>query len=188
MGTSPQPPRPPGGLDKHMLATALVLLALIIGSAIIMIWIGLRFLAGNVHVQVRQKEGAKREVTIDTPAGSLQVDKDVDPAEIDLPIYPGAVRAKTSGSATVNLDLPNDETVRVWSAKFETSDSLEQVSKFYDQQLGRKVTRYQARNRQGKTVFEIKQGGQDRIVAIGTQGGKTWIQLARVVHGSAEPN
>ena len=171
-----------------MLATALLLLGLIIGSAIIMIWIGLRFLAGNVHVQVRQKEGAKREVTIDTPAGSLHVYENVNPEQLDLPLYPGAIRAKTSGSAAVNLDLPNDESLKVWAAKFETSDSIEQVSKFYNQQLGREVTRYQARNPQGKTIFEIKRGGQDRIVAIETQGGKTWIQLARVVHGSAEPD
>ncbi|HVB29586.1 MAG TPA: hypothetical protein VNG91_07245 [Terriglobia bacterium] len=189
MGISPQPPSPPGGLtNKHMLGTALIILGLIIGSAIIMIWIGLRFLAGNAHVQVKGQEGARREVTIKTPVGSLEVEENVNPARLGLPIYPGAVRAKTSDSATVNLKLPNDETLRVWAAKFETADSLEQVSKFYNQHLGREVTRYQARTREGKTVYEIKQGGEDRIVALETQGGKTWIQLARVLHGASEPN
>lgn len=189
MGTSPQPPRPREGLtEKRMIGTALIILGLIIGSAIIMIWIGLRFLASNVHVQVNRKEGAGKEVTIKTPAGSLHVEEDVNPARLGLPIYPGAVRARPSGSAGVNLELPNDETLRVWAAKFETPDSLGQVSKFYDQQLGQEVTRYQARTREGKTVFEIKQGDEDRIVALERHGDKTWIQLARVFHGASEPD
>jgi hypothetical protein len=189
LGISPQPTSPPGGLtNKHMLGAALVILGLIIGSAIIMIWIGLRFLAGNVHVQVKGQEGAGREVTIKTPVGSLRVEEKLNPARLGLPIYPGAVRAKTCDSAAVNLELPNDEMLRVWAAKFETADSPEQVSNFYDQQLRGELTRYQARTREGKTVFEIKHGDEDRIVALERQGGKTWIQLARVLHGASEPN
>jgi hypothetical protein len=189
VGNSPQTSSPPDGAsNKHMIGMALLIVGLIIASGIIMIWIGLRFLSSNVHVQVSRKEDARKEVTIKTPVGSLQVEEEVNPARLGLPVYPGAVREKTSDSATVNFELPNDETLRVWAAKFETPDSLEQVSKFYDQHLGREVTRYLARTREGKTVFEIKQGDEDRIVAIERHGDRTWIQLARVIHGAAEPN
>ncbi len=169
-----------------MLGTALILLGLIIGSAIIMIWIGLRFLASSVHGQSRHEPGVKREVTVNPPAGSLRGKEDVNPEHLGLPLYPGAVQAKPSGSAVVNLDLPDARALRVWAAKFETPDSVQQVSEFYNQHLAGKVTRYQARKAQGKTVFEIKHGGQDRIVAIERQGGKTLIQLARVLHGARQ--
>ena len=168
----------------HTIGMALVIVGLIIGSAIIMIWIGLRFLVGIRHEQANGKEDAGQVVTIHTPAGPLTVQEDVNRARLGLPIYPGAVRAEALGSATINLPLPNDETLRVWTAKYVTPDSLEQVAKYYDQQLHQEGVRQQAPDRAGKTVYEIKQGDEDRIVALETHGDQTWIQLARVVRGA----
>lgn len=189
MERSPQPSEPPGRLsDKQTIGMALIIIGLIIGSAIIMIWIGLRFLVGVHQGQASGEEGAGQELTVKTPAGSLTVQEDVNRARLGLPIYPGAVRAKRSGSATINLQLPNDETLRVWTAKYETPDSIEQVSKFYDQQLRQEGVRQQALAPEGKTVYEIKQGDGDRIVAIERHGDQTWIQLARIVRGAPAPN
>ncbi|HVA00815.1 MAG TPA: hypothetical protein VMV34_04075 [Terriglobia bacterium] len=189
MGIPPRTSAPPGRLsDKHAIGMALIIVGLIIGSAIIMIWIGLRFLVGSRQGEASGKDGAGQGFTIQTPAGSLEVQGDVNRARLGLPIYPGGVQVKTSGSATINLQLPNDQTLRVWTAKYETPDSLEQVSKFYGQQLQQEGVRHQAPNREGKTVYEIKQGDEDRIVALETHGDLTWIQLARVVRGATGPN
>src|SRR5512146_550616 len=167
---------------------ALVIVGLIIGSAIIMIWIGLRFLVGVRHDQANGREDAGQVVTIHTPAGSLTVQEDVNRARLGLPIYPGAVRAVVLSSATINLQLPNDQNLRVWTAKYETSDSLEQVTKFYDRQLQQEGVRSPSSDHNGKTVYEIKQGDEERIVALEMHSDKTSIQLARIARGAPAAN
>jgi hypothetical protein len=187
--SSPQPSEPSGQLsNKHTIGMAVVIIGLIIGSAIIMIWIGLRFLVGVRQDQAGGKEGAGQELTIKTPVGSLTVQEEVNQARLGLPIYPGAARAKTLGSATINLELPNDETLSVWAAKYETPDALEQVSKFYHQQLQPGGVWSQLSAREAKSVYEIRQEDEDRIVTIERRGDRTWIQLVRVFHGATGPN
>lgn len=188
VGSSPQPSEPPRLSDKHTIGMAVVIIGLIIGSAIIMIWIGLRFLVGVRANQAAGNEGSGQALTIKTPMGLLNVQEDVNRARLGLPLYPGAALARTSGSATINLQLPNDEMLRVLAARYQTRDSIEQVSKFYSQQLRQQGLRLQPQDHEGKTVFEFKQGDEDNIVAIERQGDQTWIQLARILHGAAGPN
>jgi hypothetical protein len=188
VGNPPQPSQPPELSNKHTIGMALIIVGLIIGSAILMIWIGLRFLVGIRHDVASEKDDAGQTVTIRTPVGSLEVQEEVNKVRLGLPIYPGAVQAKSSGSATIKLQLPNDQALRVWTAKYETSDSLEQVARFYDQQLRQEGVQPQASQRAGKTVYEIKQGDEERIVALERHGDQTSIQLARIVHGASGPN
>jgi hypothetical protein len=151
------------------------------------IWAGLRYLSSALHVQVAQK-GDNKEVSIKTPMGSLEVHKDVDEASLGLPIYPGATRIKEHGSATVNIDIAEEAGVRVLAGRFETSDAVDKVRTFYHDRLGDQVTKYQEKNAEGKTVFEIKHDKQDKVVALKNYGDKTVIELVRISEGSREAN
>jgi hypothetical protein len=193
MATSPQPPRPPTPpppprTGSHLVAIALLFLALIVLVAGMALWVGVRYLSHAVKVQVQEGASGRREVAIQTPLGSLEVQGDVNEARLGLPIYPGATRVRDKGSATVSLDFPGDEAVRIVAAKFETPDSLEKVKAFYKDRLGNEVTKYVEKTQEGKTVFEMKGRGQDKVVALEEKGTGTVIALVRVTHGAQETN
>jgi hypothetical protein len=151
-------------------------------------WVGLRFLSNAVHVQVGQEGGGKKEVSIKTPLGSLEVNPGVKEASLGLPIYPGANAIKEHDSATVNIDIADETKVRVLAGKFETSDSLDKVTAFYHDRLGAQVTKFKEKDEEGKTVFEIKQDQQQKIVALKSSGDKTVIELVRVSEGKQDAN
>jgi hypothetical protein len=168
-------------------AIVLLALALIVVVAVLAVWTGLRFLSRSVQVHVEEGAGGKKEIAITTPVGSLDIQGEVNEARLGLPLYPGAMRVKKNG-ATVNIDLPGDESVRVAAATFETPDRLEKVKAFYKQRLGSDVTKFTERGPEGKAVFEIKRGGEEKVVALREGSGGTRIELARVTHGPAEAN
>jgi len=167
-------------------AIALLVLALIVLVCGIAVWGGLRFLASAVHVQV--DNGDKKEVSVKTPFGSVEVNKNVNEASLGLPIYPGATRIKEQGSATVNLDIADEAKLHVLAGRFETADSLDKVVAFYHDRLGDQVTSFKDRNEEGKTVFEIKHDKQDKVVALKSSGDKTVIELVRVAEGQSDAN
>ncbi len=193
MATSPQPSRPPAppqppGSRGPVLIIVLLLLALIVLVGGLGVWVGLRFLSNAVHVQVNQEGSGKKEVSIKTPVGSLEVNQDVNEASLGLPIYPGATRLKDHDSATVNIDIADEANVRVLAGKFETPDSVDKVRAFYHDRLGDQVTRFKDKDEEGKTVFEIKHDKQDKVVSLKSDGDKTVIELVRVSEGSREAN
>ena len=193
MATSVQPPRPPAppqppGSRGPIIAIVLLLLALIVLVGVLAVWGGLRFLSNTVHVQVEQQGGGKKDVSIKTPFGSVEVNKDINEASLGLPIYPGAIRIKEHGSATVNLDIADETKLQVLAGKFETTDSFDKVVAFYHARLGDQVTKYKEKNEEGKTVFEIKHDKQDKVVALKSYGDKTVIELVRVSKGPEEAN
>jgi hypothetical protein len=163
-------------------------LALIVLAGGIAVWVGLRFLSNAVHVKVEQGGGAKKEVSIKTPLGSLEVHQDVNEASLGLPIYPGATRIKEHDSATVNIDIADEAKVRVLAGKFETPDSVDKVRAFYQDRLGDQVTKFKEKDEEGKTVFEIKHDKEDKVVALKSHGDKTVIELVRVSEGPPEAN
>ncbi len=193
MATSPQPSRPPvppqpPGSRGPVLIIVLLLLALIVLVGGLGVWVGLRFLSNAVHVQVNQEGSGKKEVSIKTPVGSLEVNQDVNEASLGLPIYPGATRLKDHDSATVNIDIADEANVRVLAGKFETPDSVDKVRAFYHDRLGDQVTRFKDKDEEGKTVFEIKHDKQDKVVSLKSDGDRTVIELVRVSEGSREAN
>jgi hypothetical protein len=183
----PAPPQPPGS-SSHVLTIALLLLALIVVLGGIAVWVGLRFISSAVHVQVEQGGGDKKEVSIKTPLGSLEVQKDVNEASLGLPIYPGATQIKEHDTATVNLDIGDEAKVRILAGKFETPDSVDKVIAFYHDRLGNQVTKFKEKDEEGKTVFEIKHDKQDKVVALKSAGDRTEIELVHVSEGGKEAN
>ena len=188
MATGPVPPRPPAPpqaprSSSNVVAIVLLVLALIVVMAGMAVWGGLRFISNAVHVQVQQADSGKKEVSIKTPLGSLEVNHDVNEASLGLPIYPGATRLPDQESATVNIDIADEAKLRIRAGKFETLDSLDKVRTFYHDRLGDQVTKFKEKDEEGKTVFEIKHDKQEKVVALKSQGDKTLIELVRISQG-----
>ncbi len=193
MGTTPEVPRgpmvpPPPRSSSHIVAIALLVLGLIIVVSGFAVWVGLRIISRGMQVRVEEGGRGQKEVTIRTPVGSLQVHKDVNEASLGLPIYPGAAQVRDEGGATVDLQFPNEQGVRIIAGKFETADGLDKVKDFYRGRLGTEVTKYTDRTHDGKTVFEIKRQDEERVVALKDKGDGTLIELVHVTHGTAEVN
>jgi hypothetical protein len=193
MATSPQPPRPPAPpqpprRSSPVILIVLLVLAMIVVAAGLAVWAGLHVIAHAVHVQVEQSGNGQKEVSIKTPLGSLEVHPDVNAASLDLPIYPGAHRMKDHNSATVDISVADEAKMSVLAAKFETTDSYEKVRIFYHDRLGDQMTKYQEKDEQGKTVFELKNDDEHRVVVLKSAGDKTEIELVRVFEGHNEGN
>ena len=179
---------PPSRTASSVVGVALLVLALIVLLSGAAVWLGLRILAQNVQLQVEEAKSGKKEVSIKTPLGSLEVHHEVDEARLGLPVYPCAERVRDKDSATVSLDFPGQGNFRIMVAKFETRDSLERVREFYKERLGSEVTKFAAKAADGKTVFEIKRAGQEKVVALESMAAGTRIVLVRTVHGREETN
>jgi hypothetical protein len=190
MATSPQPPRPPAPprSGSNILAIVLLGLALIVVVSGLVVWFGLHYLSQNIHVSERQSEAGKKQVAITTPFGGIHVNtgKEVSEASLRLPIYPGAKVVKNDDSATVSLGLPGETSVGIVVGKFETPDPIDKVEAFYHDRLGSEVTKFTQRNNEGKTVFEIKQKDDERVVALKSTDGGTRIELVHVGHALGE--
>ncbi len=200
MASEPQPPRSspplppappvPPRQGHHSLAIVLAILALIVTVAVLAIWVGVQFLS---HSMIRvSRENGEKQVTIRTPAGTLEVNKGerVGEAALGLPIYPGARRLENHHSKSVELSfgLPSGKDMRLVVAKFETADPLDEVEKYYQQQIGDEVTKFTPRDHDGKTVFEIKHQDEEKIVALKREAGETVIDLVHMLRGTPQPN
>lgn len=189
MSTIPHPPRPPAPAkpSSNIVAIVLLLLALVVVVSGIVVWGGLRYLARGVQVHVNEAKNGK-QVSVQTPIGSFEVKKDVNEAQLGLPIYPGATRLKDEDSATINMDFGGEHGVHVVVAKFETTDDLDKVRSFYQDRVGGEVTKFTEKDSEGKTVFEIKRKDQERIIALKRTGSGTRIEIVRVEHGAEQGN
>jgi hypothetical protein len=183
---SPAPPAPPAPArpSSNIVAIVLLLLALIVVVSGIVVWGGLHYLSRGVRVHLNEANG--KQVSVQTPIGSFEVKKDVNEAQLGLPIYPGATRLKDEDSATINMNFGGEQGVHVVVAKFETTDNLDKVRGFYQDRVGGDVTKFTEKDSEGKTVFEIKRKNQERIVTLKSMGGGTRIDLVRVDHGREE--
>ncbi len=193
MATSPVPPRPPSpptppGTHSNYVAIAFLLLALVVVVVGVAIWGGLGLISSAVHIHVNEAGAGKKEVSISTPVGSLEVNKGINEASLGLPIYPGATHMEDKDSATVNIDIADETKVQVLAGKFQTTDSIDKVRDFYHARLGDQVTKYRDRDENGKIVFEVKHDKQEKVVSLKDDGGRTIIELVRVSEGDTQAN
>jgi len=182
--TPPPPPRP----RSNILSIVLLSVGLIVLICVLTVWAGLRFLAHGVRINVSDEGAAKKAVSINTPFGGIQVNKssDVSEAALGLPVYPKAARLHDDSSASVSLGLPGDAALHVAAAKYQTADSIEKVKAFYQDRIGKEVTNYKEKDREGKTVFEIKVGDDVKVVALKDQFDGTRIELVHISAGGGE--
>jgi hypothetical protein len=190
MSTVPAPPSYPRGPAPRAtglwLAIVLMILALILVVSGVVLYVGARYLSRAVKVNVEKK--GEKQVSVQTPVGSLEIGKEVSEASLGVPIYPGARRIEGGDSARVNIEIPGGASVRVRAAEFETPDPLDKVKEFYHGRLGSEVTKFEERSPEGKTVFHIKRRGLEKVVSLKSTAGCTRIELVRVSHGEGEAN
>jgi hypothetical protein len=139
----------------------------------------------NVHTE-RDAEGREKMVRVETPFGRFRVDRHqrIDPKQLGLPIYPGAVVLRDTGTARVEIDLDfADTSLRVVAAEMETTDAFDKVVDFYrDQAADFVFTKESGR----KVKFIWHQERLKKVIGIIEKGGKTRIALASV--GEPEAN
>jgi hypothetical protein len=195
MASAPMNPRPPGppqpqrAPGKVLLIVVLVLVT-IIAASVFAIYIGVRILSHSVSVREVGGTSGSKEVSIKTPVGNVEIHQatEANLGMLGLPVYPGAKRVTENGNASLTANFGTRNLVGVLAARFETRDPVWKVRSFYEDQLGNRVTRYIERDSQGKMVFEIKTGGQEKIVALRERYGRTGIELIKLVYGNNEVN
>ena len=194
MGTTPQAPRAPvpppePRAGSNVVAIVLLVLALIVVVSGLTLYTGVKFLSHNVQVQVEKSNDGK-DVSVKTPVGTFEAHKnsDMSEASLGLPIYPGAKQVYDEDSAGVSMQFPGEHQLKLTVAKFETADDFDKVEKFYQDRIGGEVTRFTQRDKDGKTVFEIKHKDEDKVVALKSLFTGTRIELVHVLHGVNEVN
>jgi hypothetical protein len=175
---APSPPR----TGSNVVPIVLLSLALIVLVCVMAVWASLRFIAHEVRISVNDEDAARKAVSIKTPFGAIQVNKNgaVSEAALGLPVYPGATRMRDQDSASVILGLPGDAGLNLTVAKYRTPDAIEKVKAFYQDRIGKEVTKFRERDREGKTVFEIKVGDDVKVVALKGEFEGTRIDLVHV--------
>ena len=162
-----------GGIVWGLLITAagLLCLAIVVGLAI----------ARNVRVRTDTTRGGDN-VSIETPAGNFSIQahnagKDL----VDIPSYPGARRKDHSGGGAVfkwtSNDDREDKGLTVAGEEMITSDSVDEVVKFYRTQLPAWVLSH---DRDGAIHLKLDKGGQKRFVAITAKSDGTHIGVASI--------
>jgi hypothetical protein len=158
----------------------------IIGGGIALLVVLGLMVAGVVmrHVNVREK-GEK--VEIETPVGSIRVNGD-DPHPTGLPIYPGAKRIKSEGTA-VELTSKDGHALGVGVEEYATSDNLEKVSAWYAQKLGPSYQRekpgsgthyaHGVNASDADIVYVNHSGDGARVVTLTAKSGGVEIALVR---------
>lgn len=188
----PAPPNPPGPPRRgsNVLAIVLLTLALIVVVSGLAVWVGFHYLVRNFRVHERDAAGGGKQVSISTPFGGIHVDqgKGVNEASLGLPLYPGAKQVTDNGSASISLGLPDSNSMHLVVGKFETPDPPDKVEAFYHNRLGSEVTKFTARDREGKTVFEMKHNDDEKVVALKSIDDGTRIELVHVGHARGESN
>lgn len=133
------------------------------------------------HVSVTGFVDSGDETTIETPFGSVRVREHakLDPKHLGVPIYPGAVREDGSRKlASFHFDFGDvHKAIAISAAEYRTSDSVDQVTEFYRDQLPHWLI---SQKENGGMQLSLTRHGYKRLVAIYERDGETRIALASV--------
>ena len=109
-------------------------------SAALAAMVALIVFVAACHVNVQKSEnGEDKKVDVETPVGSIHVNKGVDVRATGLPVYPGAQEKKKGNddnSANVNISS-SFFGVKVVAIEYLSDDPPEKVAAFYKDQLKR---------------------------------------------------
>ncbi len=127
------PPAPPQTGGNNAVKIILIVVAVVVGLGVVGVacvgYIGYR-VARSVHVS-----GSGKEVTINTPGGSISTNasETFTSADLGTDIYPGAV----TGKGSMRMSLPTGSMV---TAVYVTGDSKDKVVSFYKDKFGNDVS------------------------------------------------
>jgi len=157
----------------------IILMVLVIGVLGITVLVGTGvYVADNWRVT---ENGAHGEATVETPFGAIHLRDHArfDPKHMGVPIYPGAIRDEDSRKrASFRFDFGDvHKAFAVSAATYHTSDSVDQVTDFYRDQLPHWLI---SQKENGGLVLSFTRHGYRRFVAICEDSGETRIALASV--------
>jgi hypothetical protein len=205
MSTRPpvSPGTPPGGAPGIPAGPAIprekhnVLLWVLVGIGSVLIF-GVVAILLIVHAVARTHVSVTTSgdsVVIQTPRGAISVNSG-QPADLGLPIYPGALTLKDGGS--VQFTANNDQRGGISGATYVTSDSLDKVEAWYRQRLGSafehdgpgpKSVIVRGMNVQidgGEDAYISDSGDAVSIVGLKSRLGRVEIDLARIGRRTAQ--
>jgi hypothetical protein len=171
------PPAPPQTGGNNAVKIILIVVAVVVGLGIVGVacvgYIGYR-VARSVHVS-----GSGKEVTINTPGGSISTNASETFTSTDLgtDIYPGA----TTGKGSMRMSLPTGSMV---TAVYVTGDSKDQVVSFYKEKFGSDVS---VMDSSDTAVITGKKGENESVVVTVTPNSSQYegrTQVA-IVHTTA---
>jgi hypothetical protein len=179
-GTSVPPQAPPPKRNDAVLW----ILAIVGGGFVVLVLGGL--LVGSMFIRHIHVNQTGKQVEIETPAGALRVNGDqLHPT--GLPVYPGAKQDKSEGS-TIELSAISGAGLGLSAEKYITSDDLDGVAAWYQQQLGPSYKREEhgsATHREhvssdADVAYVYEKGDITRLVALTKKPGGVEIQLLRI--------
>jgi len=94
--------------------------------------------ACSINVQ-KEKNGQDKKVDINSPFGGIHVNKDVNPDEVGIVVYPGAhlkERDSSGDNKSANVNISGfGYGLRVVALQYESNDSPDKVVTYYKDQL-----------------------------------------------------
>jgi hypothetical protein len=134
------------------------------------------FIAHTIKVH---ESGAGNDVKVETPFGSMHVSHNASgqPETAGMPLYPGARPLKNKENAVVDLSsVLGDSDLHIVAGKWETSDSIDKVRKFYEERF----PEMSVVQHDGKVEMHSVNGKSKRVIALRQRDGSTEISLASV--------
>lgn len=166
---------------------AVVWILAIVGGGFVVLVLGGLLLASLFIRRVHVSDTGK-QVEIETPAGALRVNGDQLHAT-GLPVYPGAKRSESEGSAGVELSAPGGAGLGIATEKYKTPTDLDEVASWYAQKLGPGYQREDhgsgARHREhvssdADIAYTYEKGDNVRVVALTKKSDGVEIELVRI--------
>lgn len=161
-------------LRGGILAWLLVTVLLVAGFAV---FAGIYLVS---HVRVHESTAVHgQDVQVETPFGSVHVQHNgkSHPESVGLPVYPGARPVSDDRNASVDISSTlGDKDLHIVTGKWETSDSLDQVRRFYEARFPEmSVVR-----RHDILEMHSLDGSHKRVISLRERGSGTEITLASV--------
>jgi hypothetical protein len=174
-------------MSAHRVVAVIVGAVLVVGFLVVGgLVFAAYFFSSRVHVTRTGTHGEDETVRVETPFGRVRVDKnrEVDPATLDIPVYPEAKVVHGGHNARVELDLDfADKALRIMAIEMETTDPFDKVVAFYRQAAPDFSFSEKAG---GKVELLLQRGGQKKVIGIVRRQDMTRIALANI--GEPEGN
>ena len=161
-------------------ALAGILIGILVLVVVAAAGLGLAGLYIARNVKVTEKDVHGEQTTVETPFGTLRVRERtrLDPKQLGIPVYPGAIRQDDNKLASFEFDAGDThKAISIAGAEFSTPDSVDKVREFYRNELPRWMF---TEKRHGGVQFEFTEGGYRKIIALRERHGETHIGLASI--------
>jgi hypothetical protein len=129
--------------------------------------------ACSVNVK-KEANGQDKKVDIQTPFGGIHVNKDANPQDVGIVVYPGArLKQNADDDKSANVNITGfGYGVRVVALQYESNDSPEKVVDYYKDQLKRygNVLVCHTSHMNVNSDFKVHEGSSHELTCEGSSG------------------